>query len=114
TGKSTLLRRLFERDDRLALSVSHTTRQPRPREADGSDYYFVDEARFEEMVAQEAFAEWAHVHAHRYGTSRAEVERLRSQGRDIIFDIDVQGAENLIRAYPEAITIFVLPPSMAC
>ncbi len=113
TGKSTILRRLFAADPRLAFSVSHTTRPARAGEVDGEAYHFVSEATFEAMVEAGGFAEWAHVHGRRYGTARAEIDRLRAAGRDIVFDIDVVGARNLCRAYPEAVSVFLLPPSLA-
>ena len=112
TGKSTIARELFKRRSKLSFSVSHTTRPPRPGEADGVHYHFTDDATFEQMVEQDAFAEWAHVHKRRYGTSKSEVERLSDQGRDILFDVDVQGAEQLLSAYPEAVSIFIVPPSL--
>jgi len=112
-GKSTVLAELLARDEFLALSISHTTRAPRPDERDGVDYHFVDEATFDAMVSAEAFAEWAWVHARRYGTSHAEVARLRGAGRDIILDIDVQGAEQLRAVYPDAVSAFILPPDLA-
>ncbi|MCA9514213.1 MAG: guanylate kinase [Myxococcales bacterium] len=111
-GKSTVLRGLLGSDARLALSVSHTTRPPRPGEREGVDYYYVDDDTFGAMVAAEAFAEWAPVHARRYGTSKAEIARLRAAGRDIVLDIDVQGAEQLRSVYPDAVSIFILPPSI--
>ncbi len=112
TGKSTVTKRLLEVEPRLAFSVSHTTRPPRPHEQDGVDYWFVDDARFQQMVDEGAFAEWAWVHTRRYGTSHAEIERLTAAGRHVLFDVDVQGAENLLRAYPEAVSVFMLPPSL--
>ena len=112
-GKSTVAQRLFEVEPALSLSVSHTTRPPRRGEVDGVAYHFTSDATFDRMVAEGAFAEWAHVHAHRYGTSRAEIERLWAEGREILFDIDVQGASQLVRAYPSAVTVFMLPPSPA-
>lgn len=113
SGKSTILRGVMAQDPRLALSVSHTTRPPRPGERDGVEYHFVDDATFDRMVAEGAFAEWAGVHAKRYGTSRAEIARLLGAGRDIVFDIDVQGAAQLRAAYSSAVAIFILPPTMA-
>lgn len=112
-GKSTVLRRLLAQDARLALSVSHTTRPPRPNERDGVEYYFVDDPTFSAMVDAEAFAEWAPVYARRYGTSKAEIARLRAAGRDIVFDIDVKGAEQLCATYADAVSVFILPPSIA-
>ena len=113
TGKSTILREWFARDPRLAFSVSHTTRPPRPSERDGVDYHFVDDATFDALVADGAFAEWAHVHRRRYGTTHAEIERLVAAGKDPVFDIDVVGADNLQRAYPDCVRVFILPPSLA-
>lgn len=113
TGKSTILRECFAADPRLAFSVSHTTRPARHGEVHGQDYWFVDDATFDQMVAAEAFAEWAHVHTRRYGTSKAEIARLLSAGRDPVFDIDVVGADNLQRHYPDCVRIFILPPSLA-
>lgn len=113
TGKSTILKEVFARDPRLAFSVSHTTRPSRDGEPDGVAYHFVDEAAFDTMIEAEAFAEWAHVHGRRYGTAHGEIRRLRAMNRDIVFDIDVQGAENLCRVYPEAISVFLMPPSLA-
>jgi guanylate kinase len=113
TGKSTILREVFARDPRLAFSVSHTTRPPRAGEEDGVAYHFVADADFDKMVAEGAFAEWAHVHGRRYGTAHAEVRRLLAAGHDVVFDIDVQGAENLCKVYPEAISVFLLPPSLS-
>lgn len=113
TGKSTILREVFAKDPRLAFSVSHTTRPPRAGEEDGVAYHFVEDAVFDAMISAGAFAEWAHVHGRRYGTAHAEIQRLLSAGHDVVFDIDVQGAENLCQVYPEAISVFLLPPSLA-
>lgn len=113
TGKSTILERVFAEDARLSFSVSHTTRPPRPGEVDGQSYHFVSDDQFAALVADDAFAEWAHVHTRRYGTSKAEIKRLRDADKDIVFDVDVQGAASLRRAYREATLVFILPPSMA-
>lgn len=112
SGKSTILKDVFAGDPRLAFSISCTTRPPRPGEVDGKDYYFVDNDTFDRLVADEAFVEWAHVHTRRYGTRKAEIERLFSLGHDIVFDIDTVGAFNIKRAHPDAVLIFVLPPSL--
>ncbi len=115
TGKTTLIRRLLshhrELAEHLAFSVSHTTRPPRVGEVDGDHYYFVSEQAFDEMIGADAFVEWAVVHGLRYGTSKAEVERLLAAGNDVILDIDVQGAEQVLRQQPAAPSIFILPPS---
>ncbi|MEM6793351.1 MAG: guanylate kinase [Acidobacteriota bacterium] len=114
-GKSTLVRSVFEHHpdirERLAFSVSHATRPPRPGEVDGRDYHFVDEARFRALIEADGFLEWADVHGHLKGTSRAEVERLRASGRDVLLEIDVQGAAQVRRLDSTSISVFILPPS---
>jgi guanylate kinase len=113
-GKTTLLKRVMARVPHLTFSVSHTTRPPRPGERDGVDYSFVSTAEFEEMIAANAFLEYARVHANLYGTSRMAVEKLQQQGQDVVLDIDVQGASILRReALACATYIFVAPPSLA-
>jgi guanylate kinase len=112
-GKTTLARMLRERCPQYEISISHTTRQPRPGEEHGREYYFVSDEQFSQMVSEEAFAEWAAVHTSRYGTSKAEIKRILSQRASILFDIDWQGTEQLLRVYPGAVGIFILPPSMA-
>jgi guanylate kinase len=112
TGKTTVASLVLDQDPHLTFSVSHTTRLIRPGEQDGVDYHFVDDARFDEMVQSAAFAEWAHVHKRRYGTSLREVERIRSDGQDVLLDIDPQGGLQLMESYPNAVTIFMAPPSM--
>ena len=111
-GKSTVISRVRSREPRLSFSVSHTTRPPRASEQDGVAYHFVQSEQFESMVSSNAFAEWAPVHAHHYGTSHAEIERILARGDDILFDIDVQGAEQLVGHYPHALTIFMVPPDL--
>lgn len=113
TGKSTIARRLIALRPRLRLSVSHTTRPPRPGEVDGEHYHFVDRAAFDRLVADDEFAEWAEYAGNCYGTARSTIERATREGFDLIFDIDVVGAAQLKRCYPEALTCFVLPPSWA-
>ena len=110
-GKSSLVRALMAADPSLQLSVSHTTRAPRGQEQSGREYYFVSPEAFESMVQAEAFVEWAHVHSHRYGTSRKEVEDKIAQGADIILEIDFQGALQIKRRFPKAVAVFILPPS---
>jgi guanylate kinase len=95
----------------ISLSVSYTTRKPRKGERVGVDYRFIDAATFDRMVATGEFAEWAEVHGNRYGTSRADVDAALAAGRDLLLDIDTQGAEQIKRAYREAVSIFLLPPS---
>ena len=111
-GKSTLGRLLRQRLPELAYSVSTTTRPPRPGEKDGQDYVFVDPARFRQGIAGGEWAEWAEVHGNYYGTSRAFIDAALAAGRDVLLDIDVQGAAQILERYPEAVTIFIMPPSM--
>ena len=112
-GKSTLSRMLLAADEQIALSVSYTTRPPRPGEVDGKDYHFTDTATFKEMAAAGAFLEWAHVFGHRYGTPKAPVEADLAAGRDVLFDIDWQGAQQLYQeAGPDVVRVFILPPSI--
>ncbi len=110
-GKSTLAKALRERLPNLAVSISHTTRVPRPGEENAVHYYFVTPVEFERMVVADAFVEHARVFDNSYGTSRAEIERLLKAGKDVILDIDWQGARNIKRAFPDAVSIFILPPS---
>lgn len=113
-GKTSIANKLLHErfPNKLVLSVSHTTREPRPGEMDGKEYYFVNKEEFEALRTGGGFAEWAQVHDNFYGTSTSEIHRLTSQGKDILFDIDWQGAIQLKTAYPEAILVFVAPPSM--
>ncbi len=112
-GKSTLSRMLLAADPEVSLSVSYTTRPPRPGEVDGRDYHFIDEAKFKEMARQGQFLEWAHVFGHRYGTPKAPVEAALAAGCDVLFDIDWQGAQQLYQeAGPDVVRVFILPPSI--
>lgn len=110
-GKTTITRRLLELRSDIGYSVSATTRAPRPREIDGVAYYFLTTAAFESSVAKGEFAEYARVHGNMYGTLRREVERVMQSGRHVAMDIDVQGAARFTAAFPDAVRIFVLPPS---
>ena len=111
-GKTTITRRLLERDDGLAISVSVTTRQRRPGEVDGRDYFFIDADRYAEMVAGGELLEHAHVFGHHYGTPKSAVESELAQGRDVLFDIDWQGTQQLASsARQDLVSVFVLPPS---
>ncbi len=110
-GKSTVLRRVFAEVPDLLFSISHTTRAPRKGEENAREYFFVDERGFRELVAKGAFLEWAEVHGRLYGTSFAELDRARSLGKDLVLDIDVQGAAQILKAHPEALSIFIKPPS---
>jgi guanylate kinase len=112
-GKSTIARKLLAADKGLEMSVSATTRPMRPGEVDGVDYHFVDTATFKEMVANHAFLEWAHVFGHRYGTPHGAVEKALADGRDVLFDIDWQGAQQLYQlAGGDVVRVFIFPPSM--
>ncbi|WP_260581899.1 guanylate kinase [Sphingopyxis sp. PET50] len=112
-GKTTISRMMLEADGDIALSVSATTRPPRPGEIDGVHYHFVDTETFKQMAADGEFLEWAHVFGHRYGTPRAPVEALLATGKDVLFDIDWQGAQQLYQeAGPDVVRVFVLPPTM--
>jgi guanylate kinase len=112
-GKSTIARKLLKQDGDVAMSVSVTTRPPRPGEVDGRDYHFVDVDQFKAMVADGALMEWAHVFGHRYGTPKAPVETMLAEGRDVLFDIDWQGAQQLFQqAGGDVVRVFILPPSM--
>ncbi|HEU5339157.1 MAG TPA: guanylate kinase [Sulfuricaulis sp.] len=113
TGKTSLAKALVQQMPEVAFSVSHTTRAPRPGEEQGVHYYFVNQAQFDEMVAADRFLEHAKVFGHSYGTSRAATENLRRQGKHIVFDIDWQGARAIKEKIPEAVSIFILPPSRA-
>jgi len=110
-GKTSLLRALIERSDGIEVSVSHTTRPPRPGEEDGVHYHFVDVDAFKAMVAGEAFLEHAQVFDNFYGTARSSALERLEQGRDVVLEIDWQGARQVRAAMPEAVSIFVLPPS---
>lgn len=110
-GKSSLVRALMELDKSVALSVSHTTRAPRGQEMHGREYYFVSSETFDQMTAQGAFLEWAHVHGNRYGTSKAAVEQRIVKGLDVVLEIDFQGAIQVKHLFPNAVLIFILPPS---
>ena len=112
-GKTTWSRMLLETDREIELSISVTTRKPRPGEVDGRDYRFIDSESFDAMVGRDELLEWARVFGHCYGTPAAPVEAALAQGRDMLFDIDWQGTQQLReKAQSDLVTIFVLPPSM--
>jgi guanylate kinase len=113
-GKTTLTRLLLERCPQIRFSVSHTTRTPRANEVDGRDYHFVERPTFVDLVSRGAFLEWAEVHGNLYGTSMAEIDRARATGgcTGMIFDIDYQGARQIRSKIADAVTAFIVPPSM--
>ena len=112
-GKTTLARKLMAEFDDVALSVSATTRTPRPGEADGTDYHFRSHEQFTKMIEERAFLEWAKVFDHYYGTPRADTEAKLNSGRDVLFDVDWQGADALHDQLPnDCVSVFVLPPSI--
>src|SRR3990167_8302696 len=111
-GKTSLVKRVISELPDLVVSISHTTREQRPGETDGLHYFFTDEAQFVDMIHADFFVEYARVFDHYYGTSRTEItERLR-QGLDVILDIDWQGAAQIKQLFPEAVSVFILPPSL--
>jgi guanylate kinase len=113
-GKTSLSRRLVADHADLNLSISATTRDPRPGEEDGREYHFVDRPAFDDMIEQEAFLEWANVHEHRYGSPKAPVMEALGMGQDVLFDIDWQGAAQIAEKAPDdVVRVFILPPSMA-
>jgi guanylate kinase len=110
-GKSTILARALRDLGGIRFSVSHTTRAPRGAERDGVEYHFVDRAEFQRLRETGGLLEWAEVHGNLYGTGVAEIEKASAAGVDILLDVDVQGAEQVRRRLPEAVTVFILPPS---
>jgi guanylate kinase len=110
-GKSSLVKAALADDQRLTLSVSHTTRSPRTGEVDGREYHFVDRRTFEAMLARGEFLESAEVHGNRYGTSQKWIEETRAKGLDIMLEIDWQGAQQVRKAFPDAVSVFILPPT---
>ena len=111
-GKSSLVNSVLADDANLALSVSHTTRAPRPGEQNGREYHFVDRATFQAMTGRGEFLESAEVHGNYYGTSQQWIERTLGLGRDVMLEIDWQGAQQVRRLYRDPVTIFILPPSL--
>ena len=111
-GKSSLIGALLKGDAKLKLSISYTTRAPRPGEANGREYHFVDDDSFLAMRERDEFLESAEVHGHRYGTSRKVIEQALSRGEDLILEIDWQGARQVRALFPDCVSIFILPPSI--
>jgi guanylate kinase len=110
-GKSSLVKALLELDSHLAVSISHTTRKPRGQEQHGREYWFVDERTFRSMIERGDFFEWAEVHGNLYGTSRKAIEDRLNHGEDVVLEIDWQGALQIKKLFPDAVLVFILPPS---
>jgi len=110
-GKSSLVKSLLELDSHLVVSISHTTRKPRGQEQDGREYHFIEEVAFRKMIAEGEFFEWAEVHGNLYGTSRTQVQERVAGGQDVVLEIDWQGAVRIKKLFPNAVLIFILPPS---
>lgn len=110
-GKSSLVNALLAQDPALSLSVSHTTRAPRGKEQNGKEYWFTDTSNFKQMIEKNDFFEWAHVHGNYYGTSRPAIQTALQKGDDILLEIDWQGALQIKEIFPQAVLIFILPPS---
>ena len=111
-GKSTLCRQLQRHFNDLVYSVSHTTRAPRAGEIQGRDYFFTSQQEFEAGIREQRWAEWAEVHGHFYGTSARQIERALTAGKIVLMDIDVQGMRQIKQRFPQALTVFILPPSL--
>jgi len=111
-GKGTLVARVRDRLPGLGLTVSATTRAPREGEKNGVSYYFMDDSEFARRVENGEFLEWANVHGHRYGTLKAEAERLMAEGSSVVLEIDVQGGLNVRKVYPDVVLVFIEPPSI--
>lgn len=111
-GKTTLCRAVLEHFGDMGYSISHTTRPPRGKEKDGVDYFFIPKADFLRGISEGRWAEWAEVHDNFYGTARDLLEKRLTRGRDVLLDIDVQGMDQIVRNYPESVTIFIMPPSL--
>ncbi|MEZ5399312.1 MAG: guanylate kinase [Bryobacteraceae bacterium] len=111
SGKSTLVNRLLQQDPRIVFSISYTTRPPRGREQPGESYHYISREEFESRLARDEFLEWAKVFENYYGTHRHYLDEAAAAGKDLLLDIDVQGARQLKERYPDAVSIFILPPS---
>ncbi len=111
TGKGTLCERLMRDDPSLAFSVSVTTRAPRDTEIDGVHYFFIDDEEYDRLIQEDAFIEHATVHAHRYGTLKSQVDSMMAEGKNVVLDIDPQGARAVMQKRPDCVSVFILPPS---
>lgn len=110
-GKTTLCNAILKKFPNLKYSISHTTRKPRTNESDGVDYFFITSDEFKQNIKNNTWAEWAQVHDHFYGTSAQFIDRHLSAGKNILLDIDVNGARQILRRYPDSVTIFIMPPT---
>lgn len=111
-GKTTICEHLLKNLNNLKMSISHTTRKPRTGEKNGVNYYFINKAKFKEMIEKGDFIEWAEVYGNLYGTSKKMINDLLNSGNDILLDIDIQGAKNIKKIYKKSVLIFILPPSI--
>jgi guanylate kinase len=111
-GKSSFLERIFNEDDRFEDVITYTTRPMRKGESEGDPYHFVSPEKFEQLILQGFFVEWAKVHSNRYGTPKQGLESVWSRGKAVLMDIDVQGAKTIKNHFPQALTVFILPPSI--
>jgi guanylate kinase len=112
TGKTTIYKKVLARNTDLAFSVSYSTRRKREDETQGVDYFFVDKKTFQQMREDGAFLEWANVHGDLYGTEKKQIEKFLKEGRVCILDLDVQGALNVMKLFPDAVTVFIKPPNL--
>ena len=111
-GKTTIVKELLKKCSNLKVSISHTTRKPRPSEVNGKDYFFTEITEFEKMIEEGLFLEYAHCHGNFYGNSKKSVHLLLENGNDVILEIDWQGAQSIKKIFPEAVSIFIMPPSL--
>ena len=111
-GKTTIVKELLKKCSNLKVSISHTTRKPRPSEVNGKDYFFSNVTEFENMIEKGLFLEYAHCHGNYYGTSKKLVHSLLEKGNDVILEIDWQGAQSVKKIFPDAVSIFIMPPSL--
>lgn len=111
-GKTSLVNQLIRSMSHIELSISHTTRACRPKEKDGKDYFFIEKSTFEQMITEDAFVEYARVFDNFYGTSKKQIEERLANGIDVVLDIDWQGAQQIRKRYPQAVGVFLLPPSL--
>ena len=111
-GKTTIVKELLKKCSNLKVSISHTTRKPRSSEVNGKDYFFTEITEFEKMIEKGLFLEYAHCHGNFYGTSKKSVYSLLEDGNDVILEIDWQGAQSIKKIFPEAVSIFIMPPSL--